>query len=181
MLFRSYGSRAPSVTFTARETPPGLLREPGSVRDFCSKGDFARTPTGAGLHPRPLQQGRLRPDSYGSRTPPHDFYSKEDSARPGNGPYVPSREREENLVLMVTKPDRPTRSDEGKKPLSGTSTLLCNPAKGEGRALTRRRGGKLKKKGDELRREQMKDEPHQRSKRLRPNGDGEFLPNTPDL
>ena len=51
---------------------------------------------------------------------------------PGDGPYVPPWEREENLVLMVTKPDRPTRSGEGKRPLSGTSTLLCNPTKGEG-------------------------------------------------
>ena len=30
----SYGSRAPSPTSTARKTPPGLLREPGSVSNF---------------------------------------------------------------------------------------------------------------------------------------------------
>ena len=51
---------------------------------------------------------------------------------PGDGPYVPPREREENLVLIVTKPGRPTRSGEGIRPLSGTSTLLCNHAKARG-------------------------------------------------
>ena len=30
----SYGSRAPPTTSTARRTPPGLLREPGSVVNF---------------------------------------------------------------------------------------------------------------------------------------------------
>ena len=130
------------MTSAARETPPGLLREPRSICDFCSK---------------------------------------EDSARPGNGPYVPSWEWEENLILMVMKPDRPTRSGEGKRPLSGTSTLLRNPAKSEGRALTLERGGKLKRKSDELRRKQMKDKPHQRPKEPRLNKDGKFLPNIPDL
>ena len=65
----SYGSRAPSASSTARKTSPGLLRELGSVRNFGSKEDFARTPIGAGLRPRVLQQGRLRPDSYGSWAP----------------------------------------------------------------------------------------------------------------
>ena len=96
----SYRSRAPSTTSTARKTPSGLLREPGFVYDFYSKEDSARTPTGVVLRSQLLQQGRLRPDCYGSRapsttstarkTPPgllrepgsvHDFYSKEDSAR----------------------------------------------------------------------------------------------------
>ena len=119
----SYGSRAPSASSTARKTSPGHLREPGFVHNFCSKEDFAQTPTGAGLRPdfgseedfartptgaglRPqfLQQGRLLPDSYGSRapsaistvrkTPPgllqepssvREFYSKEDFVRTPTG------------------------------------------------------------------------------------------------
>ena len=59
----SYGSRVPSAT--PRKTSPGLLREPGSIRD--AKEDFTRTPTGAGFHPR--HQEKLHPDSYGSRAP----------------------------------------------------------------------------------------------------------------
>ena len=70
---------------------------------------------------------------------------------PEDGPYVPPQEREENLVLMVMKPDRPTRSDEGKRPPRSTSTLLFTPARSEGRALTLKREGKLKRKSDELR------------------------------
>ena len=81
---------------------------------------------------------------------------------------------------MMT-PDRPTRSDEGERPLSGTFILLRNPTKSKGRALTLKRERKLKRKRVELRRKQMKDKLRQRRKKPHLNKDGKFLPNTPDL
>ena len=117
----SYGSRVPSTTSAARKTPPGLLQEPDSVHNFCSKEDSARTPTGARLRPQLLQQGRLRPDSYGSRTPSiisaarktlpgllrepdsiHHFCGKEDFARTPTGAGL--RPRLLPLVSLVQTP-----------------------------------------------------------------------------
>ena len=107
--------------FRVRVAFPGLLRELGSAHDFYSKEDSVRTPTGAGLRPRLLQQGRLRPDSYGSwapsmtsttrRTPPgllrelgstNDFCSKKDPARAPTGAGL--RPRLLPLVSLVQTP-----------------------------------------------------------------------------
>ena len=59
MLFRSL-----SFDFNCRETPPGLLREPGFILDSNGcKIDCVRTP------PTTSTASRLRPDFYGSRAP----------------------------------------------------------------------------------------------------------------